>query len=136
MAKMEFLKRIKENKNKKQRAPCSKQQDYQSGGNHRALHTAMKQGENKSFYKVFHEYKIRIVTVKSFTSQKLYCRRFSSGPVFLNFIFDFSGIFQPLGVVTRAIHCYKKIKKDLLFNTIHLDDARLLYLLSVALVFG
>ena len=44
-----------------------------------------------------------------FTSQKLYCRRFSGGPVFLNIIFDFSGIFHPFGVVTRAIHsCEKK----------------------------
>lgn len=46
-----------------------------------------------------------------FTSQKLYCRRFSGGPVFLNIIFDFSGIFHPFGAVTRAIHCYEKKKK-------------------------
>ena len=46
-----------------------------------------------------------------FTSQKLYCRPFSGGPVFLNIIFDFSGIFHPFGVVTRAIHCYEKKKK-------------------------
>lgn len=46
-----------------------------------------------------------------FTSKKLYCRRFSGGPVFLNIIFDFSGIFHPFGVVTRAIHCYEKKRK-------------------------
>ena len=35
--------------------------------------------------------------------------------MFLNIIFDFSGIFHPFGVVTRAIHCYEK-KKRLMSN--------------------
>ena len=32
--------------------------------------------------------------------------------MFLNIIFDFSGIFHPFGVVTRAIHCCEKKERS------------------------
>ena len=46
---------------------------------------------------------------RSLTSQKLYSNISSGGSVFSNVIFDLTGIFQPSGVVTRAIHCWKKV---------------------------
>ena len=67
--------------------------------------TALKVKMSKCLGIVFHDHFNDFQD--TLTSQKLYSKRFAGGPVFLNKIFDFSGIFQPFGVVTRAIHCYE-----------------------------